>query len=221
QLREWNSELGGPAQRIDLRGDIPHRVPRAVLLAIIKNRVIALHAVRVHVEIESRAFVVVRIDEDDDLIARATYITARERMHDAVWMRIVRAHEHEQVVLIERDLEFGAERRIRVFARLELAEFGDLARGLPDCITRLPVNDRCLRSLVRDCSCRRLTSARRSRLLHGLYGRDNSNGGYDCTEFHLLIPKRSAAGLDSTTRRKVAIHIAGNAFCNRRLTTER
>src|SRR5204862_5000990 len=64
QLRERDRELGGPPERVDLRADVPYRVPSVVLLAVVVHRVITLHAGRVHGELETRAPVVIRVHHD-------------------------------------------------------------------------------------------------------------------------------------------------------------
>src|SRR5690606_18505057 len=84
ELRERDAELGGPAERVDRRGDVPYAVPRRVLLVVVVDRVIALHAVRVDGELEAGAPVVVGVDDDLDLVRRPAHVAARERAHDAV-----------------------------------------------------------------------------------------------------------------------------------------
>src|SRR5690606_23215885 len=51
ELRERDAELGGPAERVDRRGDVPHAVPGPVLHVVVVDRVVPLDAVRVDGEL--------------------------------------------------------------------------------------------------------------------------------------------------------------------------
>ena len=68
---------------------------------------VALHAVRIHGELEAAALVVVRVDQELDLVGRAAHVATRQRVHDAVRMRIEHADEDVEILLVERDLELG------------------------------------------------------------------------------------------------------------------
>ena len=116
ELRQRNAELGRPPERIDARRDVPHAVPRVVLVAVVAHREVALHAVGIHGELEAAAPVVVRVDQELDLVRRPAHVAPRQRVHDAVRMRIEHAHEDVEVLLVVRDLELGLERRIDVDA---------------------------------------------------------------------------------------------------------
>src|ERR671923_247929 len=74
------SEFSGPSRGIDARGDVPDAVPRTVLVPVVAHGVVALHAVRVDREREATPFVIVGVDQELDLIRRAAYVPARERV---------------------------------------------------------------------------------------------------------------------------------------------
>src|SRR5207244_8683077 len=62
QLRERDLELGGPPERVDLRADVPYRVPGVILLAVVVHRVVTLPAGRIHGQLQARAAVRARSD---------------------------------------------------------------------------------------------------------------------------------------------------------------
>jgi hypothetical protein len=61
ELGERDPVLGGPAERVDPGGRVPHGFPGDVLVAIIVDRVVHLDAGGVHHELVSGPAVVVRI----------------------------------------------------------------------------------------------------------------------------------------------------------------
>src|SRR5262249_33428064 len=108
-LRERNSKLRGPAERIDSRRDVPHRVPRAVLVAVVVDRLIDLHSGRVHSELVARSPIVIRVDEQPDHVRRRERVASLEQANDAVRMWIECAYKDEEIRGVVGNLRFGAE----------------------------------------------------------------------------------------------------------------
>ena len=213
ELGERDAELCGPAERVDRRGDVPHAVPRRVLLVVVVDRVVPLHAVRVDGELEAGAPVVVGVDDDLDLVRRPAHVAARERAHDAVRVRVVRAHEDVEVAVVERGPELGAERRVRADAGLELAEIGDRAGGSPDGVVGAAVDARCGRGALRDRGRGRARDAER-----GLLGGRGTGGGEhewhradDPGCAHELAPPDGTGLLDSAGVGMVAVVLGARA----------
>ena len=121
-------------------GDIPHRVPGVVLLAIVVHGVVALHTRRVHGELEARAPIVVGIDHDLELIGRSPDIPAREELQNAVGMWIEGANKDIEVAVVVGDLSLRGKARIAVFPGLELTELRDGRRHPPDLVVVPPVD---------------------------------------------------------------------------------
>ena len=115
-LRERQAELRRPAERVDLRRDVPDGVPRAVLVAVVVDRLIHLHAGGVHAELVAGTPVAIRVDEQPDHVARRERVAPLEQLDDAVGVRIVRAHEHVQVRRVVGDLRLGLEAGARLTA---------------------------------------------------------------------------------------------------------
>ena len=93
QLIERNAELRDPTRRVDPRADVPHAVPRLVLFAIVENREVALHAGRIHRELDAGAAIVVAVDDELEPLGLRAHVAPAEQRHDAVGVRIERAHE--------------------------------------------------------------------------------------------------------------------------------
>ena len=130
-LAERDPELGDPAERIDLRRDVPDGVPRRVFVVVVGDVEVALHAGRVHDELVAGLVVVVRVDHELELLRRGAHVAAREQRDDAVGRRIVHAREHVEVAVVVRDAHLGAEPALRPLVRLVLEELIDDLRVLP------------------------------------------------------------------------------------------
>src|SRR5258706_11473272 len=88
QLAEGNAELGHPTGGIDAGRGVPHCVPRDVFVGVVENRDVALDARGIDRELEAAALVVVRVDQDLDLVGRGALIAASQERLDAVRMRV-------------------------------------------------------------------------------------------------------------------------------------
>src|SRR5436190_528020 len=79
ELRQGYAEFRGPPERIDQRRNIPHGVPRIVLLiAVTVDGIVALHTAWIHAEFKTGTAVVVGIDDDLDLITADALVAAGE-----------------------------------------------------------------------------------------------------------------------------------------------
>ena len=105
ELGKGNPELGGPPRRVDVRGDLPDSVPGGITVAVVVERVVALHPVGVHRKFVSSATVVIGIHDHRDFIRRAAHIPASERVQDAVRVRVRGAYEDVEVVGVVSDPE--------------------------------------------------------------------------------------------------------------------
>src|SRR3989449_9498966 len=108
------------------------RPPRSTLFpyttlfrSIVVDRVVALHAGRIHGELEAGAAVVVGVDDDLDLVGGGADVAAGEELEDAIRVGIERPDEHVEVARVVRDLRFRREPRVAVLLGLELAELRD------------------------------------------------------------------------------------------------
>ena len=130
-LAERDPELGDPADRVDARRDVPDAVPRRVLVVVVGDGEVALHAGRVHDELVAGLLVVVRVDDELELLRRRAHVAPRQERHDAVGRGIVHAREHVEVPVVEGDARLGAEAALLSFVRLVLQELVDDLRVRP------------------------------------------------------------------------------------------
>jgi hypothetical protein len=93
ELRERDGELRRPSERVHACRDVPDAVPGAVLVAVVIDRVVALHAPRADGELETRATIVEGIDDDLQLIGRRPHVASREHGGDLRGLGIVGADE--------------------------------------------------------------------------------------------------------------------------------
>ena len=138
-LAEWNTEFGDPSQRVDACRNVPHRVPRVVFVLVVRDVVVVLHAGGIHLELEARLLVVVRVDDDLDLIRVRGHIAAREQRDDAVRRRIVHAREDIEILVIVCDADVRLEARRLAFVGCVLRELIDDLGVLPNGIVAASV----------------------------------------------------------------------------------
>ena len=98
ELGERDPVLGGPAERVDPGGHVPHRVPGDVLVRVVVDRVVRLHPRGAHHELVPRAAVVIGVEHQDDLVGGRLLVAAGEEADDAVGGRVEGADEDVQVV---------------------------------------------------------------------------------------------------------------------------
>ena len=110
-----------PSESTVVRG-LPDAVPRLILGDVVVHGVVAQHARRIHGELVARAPIVVRIDDDLDLIRRDAHVATAEQPHDAVGMRVVHADERVEILIVVRDLRLRLEARIAIRDGAELPE---------------------------------------------------------------------------------------------------
>ena len=141
ELRQGYAEFRGPPERIDLRRNIPHGVPRIVLLiAVTVDGIVALHTAWIHPEFKTGTAVVVGIDDDLDLITADALVAAGEERLDAVRVRVKRPHKHVEVVVVVGDFGLSLDARLAILARDHLPECPNRLGRTPDLVVVLPVD---------------------------------------------------------------------------------
>src|SRR5712692_7691641 len=76
KLRQRDPELRRPAEGVDARRDIPHRVPREVLVAVVVDLRIQLHPRRIDHEFEAGATVMIGVEEQPDHVGWREVVAA-------------------------------------------------------------------------------------------------------------------------------------------------
>ena len=142
ELRERNAIFGDPSERVDGRGRVPHAVPGAVLVAVVIDGHVHLHASRVDTELVARSAVVVRVEEDPDHVGRRVRVASLEQLDDAVGMRIVRANEDVQVRGVIGNLRDRLEAWLLALGWTPHEKLRELRCGLPDGVVVLAVDHR-------------------------------------------------------------------------------
>jgi hypothetical protein len=102
QLVERDPVLRGPAVARDRGFARPHRVPGVVLVLIVEQQHVALHAGGVELEHERRAAVVIGVEADRDHVGGDVGVAAREQRADLRRLRIARPHaDVDRLVVVE------------------------------------------------------------------------------------------------------------------------
>src|SRR6185437_3622526 len=160
-LAERHAVFGRPSLRVDGGGNIPHAVPRGILLAVVERIEVALHSLWIHCELVARAPVVIRVDHDLHAIGWRGNVAATEIRTDAIGVGIEAADEHVQIPVVVRDLYGGAEGRSRAARRRELLELRDGGSAAPNRVVILAVERGWRRRAHGDCAphCRRVSRA--------------------------------------------------------------
>ena len=141
ELRQGDPKLGRPAERVDARRDFPDGIPGEILVPIIVDLRIELHARRVDSEFEARAAVVIGVEKQPDHVGGSEVIAAGEHGDDAVRMRIEGADKDVQVRRVVRDLRLGRQLRWPPFARPPFLEVADACGVMPDLVVVSAVDD--------------------------------------------------------------------------------
>src|SRR5437879_13832725 len=141
ELGQGYPEFRGPPERVDQCRNIPHGIPRIVLLiAVTVDRIVALHATRIHREFKTGTAGVVGIDDDLDLIAADALVAAGEERLDAVRVRVKRPYKHVEVVVVVGDFGLSLEARLAILARDHLPEPPNRLSGVPNFFVVLPID---------------------------------------------------------------------------------
>ena len=147
ELGERDTVLRGPPQRVDPGGDVPHRVPVHVLVAVVIDGVVGLDPGGIDRKLEAGAAVVIGIEHDRHVVRGGLVVPPAEQAHDAVGMGIEGADEDVEIVLVEGDPGLGAALGLRALARLRLVGTGSPAGRWPRrgrrCCRRGPAVRRC------------------------------------------------------------------------------
>ncbi len=145
ELREGDAHLHRPSLLVDVRGDVPHGVPRIVGRGIVVGGdAIGAHAGGIDGESKGGAMVVVRVDVDAEEVAAGGRIPAAEPRDDARGVVVVQSRGDVERIAIVRDHHVGALPRLGAIARLDLPESGGAFRGRPHGVAQAAVDRRTL-----------------------------------------------------------------------------
>src|SRR5439155_1351743 len=125
QLGKRNGELRRPSERVHTRGHIPDAIPGAILVVVVIDGVVALHAPRADGELETRTAIVEGIDHDLQLVGGRAHVASGEYSGDLRGLGVVSADEDVEVVVVEGGLRFRLESRLSALDRRELGEVSD------------------------------------------------------------------------------------------------
>ena len=172
QLGKRNRELRRPSERVHARGHVPDAVPRAVLVVVVIDGIVALHAPRADGELETRAAIVEGIDHDLQLVGGRAHVASREYTGNLRGLGVVGADEGIEVVVVERGLRCRPESRRSALDRGELREVRDERGRVPDGVVGAPVDHHGRRRADSD------GTHRRSRRPRERYGGAFENAGH-------------------------------------------
>ena len=126
QLRERDTVLGRPAERVHAGGDLPHGIPRVVgEVAVVAELEIVLHPQRIDVEPEGGAMVVVGVDEDAEVVALGEGIAAAQVVGDLAGLAVEQPHADVQRLVVVEHAHGGGLGDEVPFLRVALAQVGD------------------------------------------------------------------------------------------------
>ena len=142
QLAERDTELRHPAEAVHGGSGVPHAVPGEVFGGIGIDRIVPFYPRWIHSHFDAGAAVTKRVDDNLDLVRARLHIAAAQQVGNAVRMRIKRADQHVEEVIVVRGSHLGAECRLEVFTGIELPERRHRLRGFPHHVVLAPVDDR-------------------------------------------------------------------------------
>src|SRR5688572_17878006 len=134
---------------------VPDRIPRRILVVVVRYIEVALYPCRIDDELIRGSTVMIRIDDELQLLRLRPHVTSAEQRDDAVRCRIVHPCHDVEVLVVVRDAYIGLEPRLRALLRLVLEKLVDRLRVDPRRIIELPVQIRGRLRPARGRKCRR------------------------------------------------------------------
>ena len=139
QLREGDAELRAPAVLVARDGDVPHGVPAAVVVPVVGPGAVLLHARGIDAELERRAAIVERVDDDLQPVGRGFGVAPRAQADEPIGLRVVRADRDVEIRGVVHHLHVGREGRRGAVLRIALPEVADGGHLLPNRLGERPI----------------------------------------------------------------------------------
>ncbi len=130
-LRERNPHLDDPPAVVAAHRRFPHRVPRVVLIDVVVDDGVFLHAGRGHAKLDAGQMVVVGVEEDREPVGIGDDVAAGQPADDARRIAVVQPGGDIDRVVVIGQPQFRLLARRLSLVRQPLDEAGDHARLLP------------------------------------------------------------------------------------------